>query len=214
LVATAPRYPEDLMAKPLVLQFGGVDLPFQMEKVDRARLYGYVEAVDDKGRTCQLATLAGDGRTIVARGGAAIALLSPEGHWLERAKLKAVDREGKPITPVPSTFAAPVPLTRKATIEEYLSHNVKSVYLLNCETDMTALAKELKAGTIYAFPFSFRGGLEADTGFLLANSEGAIFLAVGQPTKIHFVGLEQVAALTQEEQVESEDEESMDFGML
>ncbi len=204
------------MGRPLVLQFGGQDLTFDMLKVDRSKLYGYVdiEALDDKGRPCSLATLAGDGRTILAPGGGAIALLSPEGQWLERAKLTPVDREGNKITPVPSTFSAPVPLANKATLEEYLSHNIKAVYQLQTTGDMAALAKELRSGTIFAFPYSFRGGLEADAGFLLANPDGHVFLAVGQATKIHFVGLDQAAALTEEEEVEEGGEEEMDFGML
>ncbi len=204
------------MGRALVLQFGGVDLSFEMEKVDRTKLYGTVdvEALDDKGRVCRLATLAGDGRTIVGMGGSAIALLSPEGQWLERAKLKAVDREGNPITPVASSFSAPIPLAKKTTIEDYLSHNIKSVYIMKCEGDVGPLVAELKTGAIFTFQYSFRGGLEADVGFLLANPEGQVFMAVGQPTKIHFVGLEQAAALTEEEETEAEEEDEMDFGML
>lgn len=205
------------MGRPLVLQFGGKDLTFDMMKVDRTKLYGTVEveALDDKGRKCTLATLAGDGRTLLAPGGGAIALLSPEGHWLERAKLTPVDREGNKITPVQSTFSAPVPLAKKATIEEYFSCNIKAAYLLNCDSnDAAPLAAELRSGTIFTFPYSFRGGLEADAGFLLANPEGHVFLAVGQPTKIHFVGLEQAAVLTEEEGVEEGAEDDMDFGML
>ena len=203
-----------VLAKPLVLQFGGADLNFQLEKVDRSKLYGWidVEALDDKGRKCQLVTLAGDGRTVVGPGGTSFGYLSADGDWLDKKTLKPVDREGKPITPVNSTFSAPVPLAKKATIEEYLSHNIKGVYLLACETDMAALADELKKGTIYTFPYSFRGGLEASVGFLLASSDGGIFLAIGEPTKIHFVGLEQAAVLTEEEEADGDDD--MDFGMM
>ncbi len=112
---------------------------------------------------------------------------------------------------MPSTFSAPVPLTTKATIEEYLSHNVKAVYQLAAEGDVAALAEELKKGTIYSFPYSFRGGLEASAGFLLAAADGTLFLAIGEPTKLHFVGLEQAVALTEEAE---EDSDEMDFGMI
>ncbi|MCW8132042.1 MAG: hypothetical protein KIS92_16970 [Planctomycetota bacterium] len=205
------------MAKALVLQFNGTDLPFSTEKVDRTKLYGFidVEALDDQGRRCHLATLADDGRTIIGMGGTAFAQLSPDGEWLDKSKLKPVDPEGKPIVPVPSSYSAPVPLARTASIEEYLSHNIKSVYLLRCEGDLSALLAELKKGTIYTFPYSYRGGLEADAGFLLASQDGQPFLAVGQPTTIHFVGLEQAAALTEEESSGEDDgDESVDFGMM
>jgi hypothetical protein len=203
------------MAKPLVLQFAGADLAFQMWKVDRDRLYGWVdvEALDDRGKKCELVALADDGRTLVGRGGSAFGMLSQDGEWLDRKTLKPVDREGKPITPVPSTFAAAQELTKKATIEEYLSHNIKAVYTLTPDAcDAGKLFDELKKGAIYTFPFSFRGGLEADAAFLIANPEGVVFLALGGPTKIEFVGLEQVAPLTEDETEEAEDE--MDFGML
>src|SRR5438045_869910 len=143
------------MAKPLVLTFGGAELPFEMERVDRSRLYGTVdtEALDEKGRKCELATLADDGRTLIGRGGSAIGLLAPEGEWLERSQLKPVDAEGKPITPVPSTFAAPVPLEKKATLDEFLSHNIRAVYILRTQADAAAIVKELQAGAIFSFPY-------------------------------------------------------------
>jgi hypothetical protein len=203
------------MAKPLVVAFGGADLAFDLERVDRSRLYGTVdvEALDEKGRTCDLATLADDGRTVIGRGGTALGMISSEGMWLEKSQLKPVDAEGKPITPVPSTFGAPVPLGKKATIDEYLSHNIRSVYLVRPQGDASALVKELQAGAIFTFPYSFRGGLEADVAFLLGGKEGNLFLAVGHPTRIRFVGLEQAAALT-EEGPEDEEEEALDFGMM
>jgi hypothetical protein len=201
------------MARPLQLQLGDTTYAFQLEKVDRSKLYGYVdvEALDDKGRACRLTTLAGDGRTLVAS--TASALLSPDGEWLDRSKLTAVNPEGKPFQRVESTFNAPVALAKKAAIEEYLSHNIKSVYVLAPEGDPGPLAAELRAGTIYTFPFSFRGGLVPDQAFLLANPEGSLFLCLGQPTRLRFVGLEQTAVLTEELEAEAE-EETMDFGML
>ena len=204
------------MAKPLVLTFAGADLMLDLEKVDRSKLYGYreVEAIDEKGRKCDLATLADDGRTVIGRGGTAHAMLSPEGAWMEKSALKPVNPEGKPITPVASSYSAPVPLGTKASIDEYLSHNIRSVYVVRPQGDATALGKELQAGTIYTFPYSFRGGLEADVAFLLAGKDGNVFLAVGNPTKIRFVGLEQAAALTEETVGEEEEEESLDFGMM
>ena len=71
------------MAKPLVFLFGDNEVAFTMSKVDRAKLYGYkeLEVLDDEGRKCELATLAGDGRTVVARGGTGIGYVSQDGLW-------------------------------------------------------------------------------------------------------------------------------------
>lgn len=203
------------MARSLTFQLNGADIACSPEKVDRSKLYGFidVEALDGKGRKCSLVTLADDGRTLIGAGGSAFAQLSPDGEWLDKATLKPVDVAGKQITPVTSTYSAPVPLTKTATIEEYLSHNIKGVYVLRAEGDLSALAAELKKGTIFTFPYSFRGGLEADVGFLIAAADGQLFLAVGQPTNIHFVGLEQAATLGDEETTE-EGEDEVDFSMM
>jgi hypothetical protein len=203
------------MARSLVFDLNGTQISCNPEKVDRTKLYGFidVEALDGKGRKCTLATLADDGRTIIGAGGSAFGSLSPDGEWLEKTALKPVDPEGKPIAPVPSTYGAPVPLAKTATIDEYLSHNIKGVYVLRAEGDLAKLETELRKGTIYTFPYSFRGGLEADVGFLLAAPDGSLFLAVGQPTKIHFVGLEQQATVDESE-IAVEGEEEVDFGMM
>lgn len=207
------------MAKPLVFRFKDADLPVQLQKVDRDRLYGFIrtEALDADGRPCRLATLADDGRTLISSGGTAIASLSQEGEWLDRGKLKAVDPEGHDVTRVASSYEAPVSLTVTATIDEFLTHNVKAAYQVAGVTGSLpdALLKELKAGKIFSFPYSYRGGLAADVGFLLTNAEGEVFLLLGTPTKLHFVGLEQASALTEEEPAaEEEGEDSVDFGMM
>ena len=205
------------MAKPLTLTFQGAELNFFPEKVDRTKLYGStaVEAQDETGRRCHIGTLADDGRTLIGRGGTGLATLSADGEWLEKSQLKPIDPEGKVIAPVPSTFNAPVKLDQVASIDAYLSHNVKSLYLMQSESDLAALKAELARGVIYSFPFSFRGGLEADVGFVLAGSDGNVFLAVGQPTRLHFVGLEQAQAPSDDEgPAEGEDEDELDFGMM
>jgi hypothetical protein len=204
------------MAKPLILVYEDAELPFFPERVERRHIYGFVDVIaqDEAGNRCDLATLADDGRTVIGRGGMALATLSADGEWLDKKTLKPLDPEGKPITPAPSSFNEPVRLVQKVTVEEYLSHNVRSVYLMPSEADLTALKKALAGGTIYSFPFSFRGGLEADVGFLLMSQDQNVFLAVGQPTKLHFVGLEQAAALTDEEGPAEAEGDELDFGMM
>lgn len=204
------------MAKPLVLAFGGAEFPFALNKVERSDLYGFVEieTLDEKGRKCTLATLADDGRSIISSGGTSLVTLSPDGHWVEKKTLIPTDNLGQRIVPVASSFAAPVVLEKTATIEEYLSHDIRCVYQISCEADFGGLLAELKKGTIYQFPYSFRGGLEADTGFLLLAADGTPFLAIGSPTKLEFVGFEQTAAITGDEDASAEDEDAMDFGMM
>jgi hypothetical protein len=203
------------VAKPLIFHFGDGDLPFAMSKVDRHDLYGYVdvETVDESGRKCMLATLADDGRTVIGSGGTAITCLSVEGNWLERGKLVPTDVDGNAMTPVASSFSAAVPLEKTATIDEYLSHNIRSVYQLSCEGDASALIARLKSGAIFTFPYSYRGGLEPDVGFLLMAAEGNVFLAVGSATKLEFVGFDQAGGVEEETSADEADDE-IDFSMM
>jgi len=203
------------MGKPLVLSFGGVTVPFALSKVARSDLYGFVdiETLDEQGRRCRMATLADDGKSIIPSGGTAMVTLSPEGNWLEKKTLVPTDNQGNRINPVASSYAAPVALEKTATIEDYLSHDIRSVYQLSSEMDFGAILDELKKGTIFQFPYSFRGGLEPDAGFLLLSADGTPFFAVGSPTKLEFVGFDQSAAITGDDEG-GEDEEAVDFGMM
>ncbi len=203
------------MAKPLVFQLGDRDLPFELTKVDRSKLYGYktVEAIDSHGSKCSLATLANDGQTIVASGGTGLGYLNADGEWCAKTDLTPVDSEGKEIPPVSSSFNAPIKLFDTVTVDEYFQHNIKSIYLLSCDAEIEDLKTELARGTIFSFPFSYRGGLEADRAFLLSNEEGYLFMAVGVPTKTQWIGLQQTSVEMVD--IEAIDEvEMMDFDMI
>jgi len=114
---------------------------------------------------------------------------------------------------VPSSYAAPILLEQAATIDEYLSYNIRAVYQIRSEANTAPLMEELKKGTIFGFPYSFRGGLEPDTGFLLLAADGTPFIAIGTPTRLEFVGLKQTAAVVEEE-AGGEEEDALDFGMM
>ena len=200
------------MAKPLVVRFGDAEIPCNLSRVERSDLYGFVEteALDEKGRKCTLATLADDGKSVISSGGTALVTLSPDGNWLDKKACVPTDNQGNRITPVPSSYAAPVLLEKTATVEEYLSHDIRAVYQVTNDDDLAALMPELKTGTIFCFPYSFRGGLECDAGFLLLAADGTPFIAIGCPTQLQFVGLEEIATVSDDE---SEDEE-IDFSMM
>lgn len=216
------------MAKPIVFEFSGQALPFDLSKVERAKLYGYKETIvlDEDGDTCELATLASDGKTVVGKGGIAMGYLSPDGTWCERGSLSPIDVEGVVIPPAPSSFSAPVRLTDQATIEDYLDHNIRAVYLLSFAPDenqssgteaaVDKLLQQLRGGAIFKFPYSFRGGVAVDQGFLLANEGGDVFLAIGKATQVQFVKLQQSSSLMEDEGGPLDDDEAdlMDFDMI
>ena len=203
------------MPKPIKFNFAGEESVFEMHKVDRSRLYGYkeLEVLDEHGNACVLTTLAKDGQSLIGKGGTGIGYVDGDGNWCEKGQLKPVDLQGNTITPVASSFAAPIELAEEATTERFLDHNIRLIYELDPEGISPELAKRLQAGTIYTFPYSYRGGLEADTGFLMTNSAGDIFFLVGDDSSIEYKGLQQVEPVTDYET--SDDEGSlMDFDMI
>ena len=94
---------------------------------------------------------------------------------------------------------------------------MRAIYVITAHEEETAehgaLLERLREGAIFKFPYSFRGGLEADAGFLVANGDGEAFLAVGSPTVIQMVALRESAAVAADEE-EPDEDDLMDMGML
>ncbi len=207
------------MAKQLVFRLDDEEIALDMEKVDRSKLYGYKDrlVLDEDGEPCELVTLAGDGRTMVGKGGIAMAYVSADREWCNKADLTPIDLDGEVMRPVPSTFNAPVVLDQTAGIQDYLDHDIRSVYLLTSEDELGALRARLEAGAIFRFDFSYRGGLEADAAFLLTGSDGNVFMAIGRPATTTYVGLQEsagMAAQADSEDDEDEDEDDFGFGVI
>ncbi|MEM7478942.1 MAG: hypothetical protein AAF483_28500 [Planctomycetota bacterium] len=212
------------MPRALVFQFGDSNLPIQMQKIDRTRLYGSkeVEALDAEDHLCELATLADDGRTLVGKGCTALGWLDADGKWRNKSELKPHNVDGDLVEPVPSSFDAPIKLFDTVPAEEYLAHNIRLMYRM-CLEDVEGegkqafqdLVKQLQAGTIFSFPYSYRGGLEADAAFLLMNEEEHVMMVVGNRTQSSFVGIQSSATeVTQEDAGGSQEGDLMDFDMI
>ena len=221
-ISTDAFFRSSSMAKLLVFQLGESQFSFDMNKVDRAKLYGskYVEALDESNQKCELATLAGDGCTLIGRGGTGLGWLDADGAWREKSELKPVDNEGNEIEPVKSSFGAPIKLFDTATAEEYLEANIRLVYAMDfkqseTQADVEELLLELNRGTIFRFPYSYRGGLEADVAFLLNNEVGEVMMVVGTQTKVEFIGLAAPSGGVEEtESAEEAGGDLMDFDMI
>ena len=203
------------MARTLTLSLDGQEFPVYLAKVDRERLYGDVEieAFDEKGSPASVKVIAADGKTLIDKGGTALATLSEDGDSIGRGDLRAVDPDGDPIDPVPSSFNQTNVLQR-ANVEDYLSQIVKSVYAIQPaeETSLDYLNDHLAVGEMYSFPFSFRGGLEHDSAFVVGNG-GDAFLVVGRQAALQFVRLNQAAALDSVEEAEISADD-IDFELL
>lgn len=208
------------MAKPLIFVLGDDEIALNITKVDRTKLYGSkeIEVVNDLDQPCELATLADDGHTIIGRGGTGLQWLDTNGKWCDKNKLRPVDVHGEEIAPVESSFNHAIKLFDTATVEQYLEHNIRLLYQVEPTSDaikLDALANELRKGTIFSFPYSYRGGLEADAAFLLMNEDEQIMLAVGNPASICYVTVQSQVAV-EDSSAESEDAEGdfMSFDMI
>ena len=198
-----------MAARSLVLSFDGQEFTVRMEKIDREKLYGNieVEAFDEDGNQASLRALDSDGKTLIDTGGASLATLDEAGNSIDRKNLIPVNSEGEELAPVPSSFSAPN-LLYEASVDEYLSHTIKSVYLLTPPegSDFGILDDGLSGDAIYKFNFSYRGGLEYDTAFLIKN-DNTVFMIVGSNSSLQFVRLNQPSVLEPIEEQEISGEE-------
>ena len=202
------------MARPLILSLDGEEFSVSIRKIDREQLYGSieVEAFDEKGNPASLMVLAADGKTLMEKGGTALATVDEKGNSIERNTLKTVSLEGKEREPVESSFNKTNTL-KKAEVEDYLSQVVKSIYVIDPYEDgnIKFLLDHVSAGLIYSFPFSYRGGTEYDNAFVLGNQTDA-FMIIGKEARFQFAKLNQAAVLDSiEEQEISADDIDFDF---
>ncbi len=193
----------------------------QLVKVDRRQLYGSVsvETRDNDKAICRVATLAEDGKTLIPKGGTALGYVNPDGEWVSRAALQAVDLKGEPLEEVESSFDNPIDLSKSSTVERFLNHNVRLSYQLKAADDIPdELMQQLKAGTLFEFGFSYRGGIGHDPAFVMSDDDDNIWLLITEANDVQFVGLEQAAICAGEamkdEVEDGEQDSSLDFGML
>ena len=202
------------MPRTLTLSLDGEEFDVRLVKIDREKLYGSVEieAFDEKGKPAEIKVLDADGRTLMDKGGTALVTVDEKGNSVDRATLKAVNEHGDPIEKVASSFDAPNVL-KKGEADEYLDQLVKSVYVLEpADGPMDLLMEHLSDGTLYKFPFSYRGGLDHDNAFIVGSRADA-FMVVGRPAALKFVSLNQAAPLDAVEEKEIAAEE-IDFDLL
>jgi hypothetical protein len=206
------------MAKSLVFRWNGSELSSEINRVDRSKLYGYkeTEVVDEAGDLCEIATLAADGQTLIGKGGTGIGYVTVEGNWCDRGSLRPVGIDGIPIEAVKSSFQEPIELAETVTVDEFLDYDVRAVYHmpeLELEGD-DSLCATLRSGTIYRFAFSYRGGIEAEPAFLMANADGEVFMLIGRATQIEYLSLPQTATVADDSDGDDDDVDAMDFDMI
>ncbi|MEP6849949.1 MAG: hypothetical protein ABI999_13915 [Acidobacteriota bacterium] len=203
------------MPKNLILSLDGNEFEVVLTKIDREDLYGNVEieAFDEKGKPAVLKVLAADGKTLIEKGGTALAAVNEKGDSIDRTALTAVDLDGNKIERVESSFNQ-VNKLKKADVDAYLGIVVKSVYVLDAaeDSDIDFLQQHLASKQMFSFPFSYRGGLDYDAAYIVGGEGDDAFMVVGKDSDLQFMKLNQAGVLSaNEEQDISADDISFDL---
>jgi hypothetical protein len=199
------------MAKGLVVSLAGHVSSFQLEKLERSKLYGVRRrlAVDDKGRTCSRASLTDDGQVLLRAGMTAQGWFDTDGRQVEQKAIGAEDQDGTALDLIPSTLGVEQPLEGPVDAREVLDLALTAVYRIAVESVDESLAKSLAEGKVWRFFFNYRPDYRRETGYIVQNSEG-IFALVGVPAPAQF--LEPTAPPPPAE--EDDDDADLDFEMM
>lgn len=199
------------MARVLVFEIDGAQIEVGMEKLDRKKIYGWVDKkpVDVSGRTCYFGALSADGSHIFGPGCFEMGHMDEGGSWVERTELRAVDKAGHFLEKLESTFKRTITLDEQVPIETYLDYTAKLVYQLEASQDLIDQVRD--ADGIFRFPYNYMASFTPDDAFLI-ESEGNLFLVVGEPVGMEFVGPDQIFAAEEDEGEEESDD--LDFGMF
>ena len=230
------------MARSLTFTFGKNSFDCTLHKVNRTKLYGSrsIETLDMDGNECSLATLLDDGKTLVPYGGTALGYINPDGEWVCRKDITAVDFDGNTLKTVPSSFDIGLSLDEQVSAEEFLDHSIRLTYALVSQpaiksTDKStnqkkranksntaenmdkAFLKAIQNGAIFKTWFSYRGGVDPDPAFVMQGDDKTIWLMIGAENRVAYSKLEQAAIIGATEENDEGAETSgdeLDFGML
>lgn len=203
------------MARSLKFALGDQYFNCDLQKVDRNKLYGWVDtvAVDKDGKECHIGSISSDGMHIFSKGSFEQGYLDVSGHWLERDALGVVDADNQLLEKKESSFNSDIPLSDTVSVDTYLAHVIKSVYQL--ETDAALLEHVKKSAEIFCFPFNYYASHNPDTAFLIEN-DGNLFMTIGQHCGFEFIEMQNIESplLEDDEDEEESDEDDIDFSMF
>ena len=199
------------MGRKAEFSINGQIIMAELNKVDRKKIYGWstIEVFDQNGSKCKLAGLA-EGQYVMPSGSSALVSLNSKGEAVSKSTLVGVNSDGNKVEKVPSIYDQKV-ILREATVDEYLSMAVKSVYQLQIEENKEALLVDLNSGKLYYFVFNYRADYEGDDAFLISNGTD-VFAITGMKSDFEFIGLEDNEQELVSEETQVEDD--LDFAMF
>jgi hypothetical protein len=203
------------VAKQIKFVFNDSSWAAGLVKLDRDKVYGYVEEVitDANQEPCAVASLLDDGHSLVLTGSMALKTVDDKFNEVDKKSLKAFKLDGTPAELVPSSYDADV-LLMEGTLDDLFNLETNTVYQLafDDEAQEKGLA-EFLAGKVMRFVFNYRADYEGADAVLIA-AQGKAFALTGR--MLEFPYLENKMVIIQENPTGSDDntEETIDFGML
>ena len=203
------------MAKPLLFKIDNQVYDLEPLKLDRKKLYGWVDKVvlDNNDNECKSLSLYPEMSMIIPSGGVGLGSISHDGTWVEKSDMVYVQEDGSPAKLVPSSYDGEIDLNTSVSLELFLEHNITSVYSLQGEENHPNFVKAIQDNKeIFTFEFNYRADYEGDPAFVIENG-GEVFILVGKKIEFEFIGLHETAELDDEEDSE-ESEDEFDFSMM
>lgn len=184
-------------------------------KVDRDKVYGFVEqqVLDKNGNLCTTGNLLDDGKTLILAGATALKTVTGDNIEVNKKSLKTVYMDGTDAVLVPSSYDTTIVL-QKASLNDLFNLEVSTVYQLTWEEmdAKKAMLKELEDASVYRFIFNYRADYEGADA-LVIGAQNEVFIITGRMLEFEFLQNKTLAPVVAEE-VATEEEEEIDFGML
>lgn len=200
------------MAKEASFQILGSVFSAELTKVDRDKVYGWVEeSYHDKiGNRLSWATLLSDGKTLVGTGGTALKTLGPDGEEVSKSSLKAILPDGSDAQIQKSVYEELVQLDLNHSIEDLMRLEVKAVYQLNISSGFDTVQAALNKNPVLYFKFNYRADYQADDAFIIGQDK-YIFIITGVLQEFEYAFPQKPAII---EFADDDSENSFDFNMF
>jgi hypothetical protein len=203
------------MAKNLSFRIGSNVFAAGITKIDRDKVYGFVEEVvlDKDGAPCTTGNLLDDGQTVILSGATALKTVDEHGAEVDKHQLKMVYADGADAVLVPSSYDGDVAL-QPATLNDLFNLEVNTVYQLTWEdaAQKSAMLAQLEGGAVYRFVFNYRADYEGADAIVLAAQQ-EVFALTGRMLEPEYLE-NKTAVPIAEPEASNEEEEELDFGML
>jgi len=205
------------MAKPITFNTGEKSFQAAINKVDRDKVYGYIEESisDANGEICLTGNLLDDGSTIILSGATALKTVDFNNNEVDKKSLKAVYMDGKDATLIPSSYDGEVKL-ELAIADDLYNLEVTAVYQLDFENLSVAKNDVLtyfEGEKYYRFVFNYRADYEGADAIMLAT-ESDVFVLIGRMLSFEYLENKNKPVVIEEEVTTGNEEDNIDFGML